>query len=59
MLNEIDRDGDIDTWTLDRWSGEVRATRSLKLRAGKEARANLVDAGLGSGGLVRPTAILL
>jgi hypothetical protein len=35
MLNEIDRGGDIDidAWALDRWSGEVGATRSLKLRA--------------------------
>jgi hypothetical protein len=33
---DIDIDIDIDAWALDRWSGEVGATRSLKLRAGKQ-----------------------
>jgi hypothetical protein len=36
MLDEIDADIDIDAWALDRWSGEVGATRSLKLRAEKQ-----------------------
>jgi hypothetical protein len=36
MLDEIDGDIDIDAWALDRWSGEVGATRSLKLRAEKQ-----------------------
>jgi hypothetical protein len=33
MFDEIDGDIEIDAWALDRWSGEVGATRSLKLRA--------------------------
>jgi hypothetical protein len=36
MFNEIDRDGDIDGWTLAQWSGAGGATRSLKLRAEKQ-----------------------
>ncbi len=35
MFDEID-DIDIDAWALHRWSGEVGATRSLKLRAEKQ-----------------------
>jgi hypothetical protein len=33
---EIGGDIDIDAWAFDRWSGEVGATRSLKLRAEKQ-----------------------
>jgi len=36
MFEEIDGDIDIDAWALDRWSGEVGAMRSLKLRAEKQ-----------------------
>jgi hypothetical protein len=36
MFDEIDADIDIAAWALDRWGGEVGATRSLKLRAEKQ-----------------------
>jgi hypothetical protein len=36
MFDENDDHIDIDAWALDRWSGEVGATRSLKLRAEKQ-----------------------
>jgi hypothetical protein len=36
MFDEIDDDIDIDAWALERWSGEMGATRSLKLRTEKQ-----------------------
>jgi hypothetical protein len=36
MFDEIGGDIDIDGWALDRWSGEVGATRPLKVRAEKQ-----------------------
>jgi hypothetical protein len=37
MFDEIEiGDIDVDAWALDRWSGEVGATRSMKLQAEKQ-----------------------
>jgi hypothetical protein len=59
MFDEIDRDGDIDAWALDRWGGEVGATRSLKLRAEVQPARVLPLQGWAPDVLIRSMAVLL